>query len=191
MRGAVIVAAGLSSRMGTIKALLPMDGVTVIEKIINTLRLGGIQKIAVVIGYQGALISEVLKQEDILLVQNNDYINSQMFDSAKLGLVALKEECDTILFLPVDVPMFSVETVRRLVMETGHLAVPSYQEKQGHPVKIDSSLIDEIMEYNGNQGLRGALNNLSMKMSIVSVEDEGILFDMDTYEEYQFLLQLA
>ena len=87
--GAVVAAAGLSSRMGAFKPLLPFDGDTVIGRCIANLRGAGAEEIVVVTGHRGDELTAHLRSLGVTTVHNPDYACTQMFDSLKLGLRAL------------------------------------------------------------------------------------------------------
>lgn len=59
--GAVILAAGIASRMGDFKPLLPMGEESVIQNVVRVLREAGVQQIVVVTGYRKEVLEEHLK----------------------------------------------------------------------------------------------------------------------------------
>jgi CTP:molybdopterin cytidylyltransferase MocA len=191
--GAVIVAAGLSSRMGAFKPLLPLGNSTIIERIINTLMEGGVQDIAVVTGRDAALIEQALAQYTITFVHNKDYATTDMFHSASMGLSCMAEKVDCIFFTPVDVPLFSANTVRflsaRIQNSKEHIITPSYKGKSGHPIVMRSSVAKELISHKSANGLRGAMEAYCGPKSVIEVEDSGILYDADTPEDYTFLIR--
>ncbi|GHV28673.1 hypothetical protein AGMMS4952_12980 [Spirochaetia bacterium] len=82
--GAVITAAGLSSRMGDFKPLMPLGNKTMIGRIIHTLREGGVENILVVTGRNAARIEQTLADDNIIFIRNKDYEHTDMFYSASL-----------------------------------------------------------------------------------------------------------
>lgn len=113
-----------------------------------------------------------------------------MFESAKIGLTYLKDKCDRILFCPVDIPFFSDETVDKLLKQSGELVFPVCKDRIGHPICIDSSLLPQILDYQGDNGLKGALDSLAVKPVRVYVDDEGAITDADTEEDYDHLVEI-
>lgn len=67
---------------------------------------------------------------------------------------------------------------------------PICRNEIGHPIRIDSSLLPGILEYQGNHGLKGALDLLNVKPVKVYVEDEGAITDADTKEDYHHLVEI-
>ena len=89
----LIVAAGLSSRMGCFKPLLPLRGKTVIENTIDSMLLCGISPVVVVLGYRGREVEAVLHSRylagTVIPVYNRDFASTDMLASIQLGAAAL------------------------------------------------------------------------------------------------------
>lgn len=186
--GAVVAAAGLSSRMGDFKPLLPFDGVTVIERCVANLRAAGASALVVVTGHQAEELAARLR--DVTLVHNPLYAETQMFDSLRLGLRALPADCDTILLTPGDVPLVEPETVRALLDAKAGFACPVCAGRKGHPVALDGKYRDAVLRYAGDGGLRGAVTALGIPVTEVEVADEGMSRDLDTPADYREVLEM-
>lgn len=186
--GAVIVAAGMSSRMGEFKPMLNIGSISIAQRILANFQQAGIKKIVMVTGYNATALERHLAGKGVVFLRNEDYETTQMFDSAKIGLRYMKDKCDKVLFTPVDIPMFTASTVRALTECGAKLACPVCEGKTGHPILIDSSLIGEILADVGENGLKGALERCGSEMTEVPVEDPGTLKDADTPEDYAALL---
>jgi CTP:molybdopterin cytidylyltransferase MocA len=193
--GAVIVAAGLSSRMGTFKPLLPLGNSTFIEQVITTLREAGAEDIAVVTGRDAALIEQALSHYPVTFIHNKDYAVTDMFHSASLGLGFMADRVDCIFFTPVDVPLFGAATVRllaeRIQTSGDHIITPVHQGKNGHPLAIRSSAVPALIGTKNDKGLRGAIDAYQGPTSFMDMEDPGVIRDVDTPEDYQNLIRLA
>lgn len=187
--GAVLVAAGLSSRMGDFKPMLPFGDSTIALHVVNLLRQLGVEPVVVVTGYRAEELERHLFFTGVRFVRNERFENTGMFDSVKLGLRALAGECERVLMMPVDLPAILPETFRQVLRIDGEVVRTMYHGKGGHPVVIRSELADRICAYEGGQGLRGALRELGVGITNLEVEDEGIRRDVDTPEEYQRLLE--
>jgi molybdenum cofactor cytidylyltransferase len=97
--GAVVLAAGLSSRMGVQKLLLPWKGKTVIEMVVDTMILSRITEIVVVTGRDAEQIASTLKSKPVQIIYNPDFANGNMVTSLNTGLKALREKVDAILMV--------------------------------------------------------------------------------------------
>ena len=186
--GALIVAAGMSSRMGTFKPMLNIGTISVAQRIIATFKQAGVSKIVMVTGYNAVALERHLSGSGVIFLRNENYETTQMFDSAKIGLSYLHNKCDRVLFTPVDVPLFTSNTVKRMLKSNALLACPVCKGESGHPLLIDNTLISEILQDSGEQGLRGATKRCSAKMQEIPVEDCGTLYDADTPEDFEALV---
>ncbi|MCR5764152.1 MAG: nucleotidyltransferase family protein [Treponema sp.] len=182
--GAVIVAAGMSTRMKQFKQLMNVGSMTMAERVINNFLEAGITDIVMVTGYKSDELETRLKNYKVTFIRNDLYETTQMFDSAKLGLDFLKNCSDKVFFTPVDIPFFHAETVRLLMEAEGNLIFPSINMKKGHPILIGSPLIPTILAFTGEGGLKGALASCKEIPVYVNVTDEAILYDADTMEEF-------
>jgi molybdate transport repressor ModE-like protein len=188
--GALIVAAGMSKRMGEFKPMLSIGSISVAQRVVATLSQAGVSKIVMVTGYNATALERHLSGNGIIFLRNENYETTQMFDSAKIGLEYLKDKCDRILFTPVDIPLFTSATVKTLVDSGAELACPVCQGQQGHPLLIASRLVDSILADSGEGGLQGAISRCGSPMQKIEVEDAGILHDADTPEDYRALLNM-
>ena len=186
--GALIVAAGMSSRMGAFKPMLNIGTISVAQRVIATLNRAGVSKIVMVTGYNAVALERHLAGQGIVFLRNENYETTQMFDSVKIGLQYLEHKCDKVLFTPVDVPLFTAHTVKTILESGESLACPICRGEKGHPLLIDNRLIPEILADSGDQGLRGATARCSVPLSTVPVEDYGTLCDADTPEDFAALL---
>ncbi|MDO5538612.1 MAG: histidine phosphatase family protein [Eubacteriales bacterium] len=186
--GAVITAAGLSSRMSDFKPLLPYKDTTMVRFLVSLLRDAGAAPVVVVVGYRGNELRKHLEDMDVLLVENPQYAETEMFDSIKLGLQRLAGHCDRAAFVPVDVPDLSPALLQRVFHTEGSIVRPVYHGRPGHPVVMDAALIPEVCVYTGDRGFRGALESLGCGITEVEAENDGIYNDIDTIEDYQSLI---
>ena len=183
--GAVITAAGMSTRMGDFKQLMKLGPHSLIEHVVDIFEQTHISEIVVVIGYRADEIMDALTNHNVTFVYNEGYENTQMLTSVKLGLKAIQDKVDRVFFCPCDVAAFSVETVKRLADAEGLVLLPSYEGRTGHPICLASSLIPVILEYEGSEGLKGAINSIDITPVKIEVYDEGILKDADTMADYE------
>lgn len=205
--GALILAAGLSSRMGAFKPLMKIGEKTMIEWVMETFLAAGCEPIVIVTGRNGEELQSYIQScisskgewrkkcqteyKDIVqCIHNPHYATTQMLDSAKLGMAKLQNQCERFFFTPADIPLFTVNTLEKLRMTEGAIIKPVCQNKSGHPMLLSSKLIPEITAFSGNGGLKQALIETKQDAVYVEVEDEGILKDADTKEEFKKLVTL-
>lgn len=187
--GAVIVAAGMSSRMNDFKPMMKIGSITTIERVIATIKQAGTDLVVVITGFQSKILEKHLSKQNVICLYNENYETTEMFDSAKMGLQYLMNKCDQILFTPADIPLFSVHTVRMLMKSGELLAKPICKGKGGHPLLINTQLIPPILSYRGDGGLKNALLETKAELKRIEVKDKGILLDADTQEDFRELLK--
>lgn len=188
--GAVVVAAGMSSRMGDFKPMLSIGEISVAQRVVATLRQAGAERVVVVTGYNADELERHLSKSGAVFVRNEEYRTTEMFDSALIGLKYIRGKCDRILFTPVDVPLFTAATVRELLDSGAELACPVCGGQRGHPILMSPDVVDRLLRDSGEDGLKGALSRCGVPMTLVDVPDPGILHDADTPEDYRQLLEL-
>ena len=186
---ALIVAAGMSSRMGDFKPMLNIGSISIAQRVVATFQQSGVDKIVMVTGYNAVALERHLSGNGVIFLRNENYETTQMFDSVKIVLAYLADKCDRLLFTPVDIPLFTSSTVRALLASGTALASPVCGSEQGHPTLISAELIPLLLADSGEGGLRGALSRCGAEMRLVPVEDRGVLHDADTPEDYRALLK--
>ncbi|MDY3619515.1 DVU_1551 family NTP transferase [Agathobaculum sp.] len=189
MTGAVVLAAGLSSRMGAFKPLLPLGEGTLMESTVRRLIEGGAERVVVVTGSRARDVERALVGLPVRFAHNAAYEQTQMLDSAKIGLRALGD-CEATLVLPADIPMFHPETLDALQKAREHTGAdavrPGMGGAHGHPLLLSSKAAAAVLAYDGTGGLKGALRLL--RLETCAVDDPGCLLDADTKEDYERLL---
>lgn len=189
--GGLILAAGLSSRMGAFKPLLPIGGQSMLRRVAALMADAGAAPIIVVTGHHHALVEAHLADLNLLFVHNPDYARSQMFDSLCLGLRALEGRCRRVLFSPADVPLSSSATVQCLLDEHAFFVRPLYEGRPGHPVLLDARLFPLIFSYRGEGGLGGLVRTLPPRQVCeLELPDPGCVLDADRPEDYAALRRL-
>ncbi len=187
--GALITAAGMSSRMGEFKPMLHIGAISAAQRVISTLRQAGAEPVVVVTGNQAEKLEHHLSRAGAIFLRNENYAKTDMFRSVCIGLDYLCGRCDKLLFTPVDVPLFTAETARRLLKSKAEMACPLYNGTEGHPIMLKASAAKKLLAYTGDEGLRGALREAGLKKECIEAEDPGVLFDMDTPADYEKLLE--
>lgn len=187
---ALIAAAGMSSRMKSFKPMLPIGVQSIIERQISTLRAAGCAPIVVVTGNCAENLKRHLAGSGVEFVHNGRYRDTGMLDSIKIGLRYLTGRCDGVVFTPVDIPMFSTDTVTAILRGSSGMAVPVCKDRSGHPIYIRGSMFPDILAYDGPDGLRGFQASHRKKLVWVRVDDPAILLDADRPEDYMAILKL-
>jgi molybdenum cofactor cytidylyltransferase len=191
--GAVVLAAGSSSRMGKPKQLLPLAGTTVLEQTLQNLRAAHVDEIVLVLGSSAEIIERQLSTSSIKnlkILVNPDY-SQGMASSLSVGLSATASEIDAALIVLADQPFIQPETFNRIIDRYHHseaqIIIPAYRGFRGNPVLLDRSVFDEVMALKGDIGCRAIFGDHSDRIVKVEVDDIGVLLDIDNREDYERL----
>lgn len=187
--GAIITAAGQRKHNIPFEPLKELGNITIIKRLVLTLQRVGISPVVVITGEQAEEVERQLVNLNVVFLRNEQYEKTHMLESAKIGFEYLKEKVDRVIFTKVDVPLFTSDTVKRLLKAKGEIVSPVYQGKTGHPLSICATLIPEILEYNGCDGMKGFLQTKLDKRQWIEVEDEGILREVGEVEEREDWIQ--
>jgi CTP:molybdopterin cytidylyltransferase MocA len=189
--GGLVLAAGLSSRMGAFKPLMYIGGKTLIERTVESLFCGGAQVVTVVLGCRAGEIRKQLSRafptERVRFVLNPDYATTDMLTSIKKGVSALAP-CDAFFLLPGDMPAVAESTMAALTValarSDARIAMPTVDSRRKHPPLICASCSDDILSYDGECGLRGIWRSYEGRIAEVAVRDTGCLLDADKMEDF-------
>jgi molybdenum cofactor cytidylyltransferase len=187
---AIVLAAGFSSRMGVFKPLLAFGARTVLGHVVASLREAGVRRIHVVTGYQAEALAPELAALGIVPTHNAKFAGG-MFTSVKAGVASLPSTVQGFLLLPVDVPLVRPSTIARVLHAAAAadapIVHPVFRGERGHPPYVGRALFSEILESDGEGGLRAILARHGHEAREVAVFDRGCLLDMDCPEDYRRL----
>ena len=187
----LIAVAGQSSRMGAFKPLLPIHGKPMIAHTADVFLRAGVTDLYVVVGKYGEDVIRALSGYHAAFLWNHDYAQTEMFASVQLGLRAIRDtgKFDGAFLLPGDMPAVPSQVLRSLLgsLETSEndVVFPSDGTRRLHPPLIRSKLFDSLIDYSGEDGLRGAFRALNARIGYVVTSDAGCQIDVDTPEDYE------
>lgn len=190
---ALVLAGGLSSRMGSFKPLLPVGGRLVIDRVIDTLFQGGVTEIRVITGHRRQELTPLLEARGIPWVHNPDYAEG-MYTSIKAGVASLSGsgEGDAFLLLPVDCVMVHPGSIRLVIAryesEGASIVYPCFRGRRGHPPLLSLRLRETLLNAQPQGGLQSLLRNYDYQAVEVETGDPGVIQDMDTPEDYRAVL---
>lgn len=189
---AIILAAGLSTRMKEFKQLLPYRGKKVIIAIVEELLNANVAEVLVVVGHNADLVREELKKYDVKLIMNPDY-KQGMHTSVMAGAENVSDKADAFMIVLGDQPEISSRLVNGLIAfakqsEKG-IIIPSYLNKRGHPVLFRKQYLEHTKNLSPILGLKQIVNENPKDIDYFIAGEDTILFDIDTPEDYQQLLE--
>lgn len=183
--GGIIAAPGRK----TDKPLLQVGEISIIRRIVITYQQAGVFPIVVITGAETPEVRKQLYSCGVIYLPNEQSEQPELMESVRTGLRYLAGKCERVAFTPVNVPMFTPATVSSLIQTQGDLVVPSYHGRGGHPVLLSDRIIPQILEYDGPDGLRGAMNASGASRKWVDVPDRGVLTNVHNEDELRAQLQ--
>jgi len=182
---AILLAAGLSRRMGTCKQLLPFGDATVIARCLETLRLAGIDRIFVVVSPAGGAVAAEAGRFPVQVVVNHDP-EGDMASSVRAGRDALPEEVSSVVVALCDQPLAQPATVTRMIaLSRSHPAaiiIPCHAGRRGHPLLLPRKTLYEL---HPGMILRDVVRSDPKRIVEFPVDDQGTVLDLDTPEDYR------
>jgi molybdenum cofactor cytidylyltransferase len=195
--GAIVLAAGRSTRMGEAKQLLRLGENTMLGQTLKNVRGTGIDEIVLVLGSSAEDIRQQLPIsaiEGVKVVVNQAY-EQGMASSLREGLSALDPEINAALVVLADQPFVRSETLNRIIdhyrRTNAQIVIPVYKGFRGNPVLLDRSVFPEVMALDGDIGCRAIFGNHLEGIVKVEIEDVGILLDIDNKDDYERLRDLG
>lgn len=178
----IVPAAGAAERFGSAKLLADVGGAPLLERTIRALLDGGVERVVVVLGPEGAPIREGIPVlgDARVSVGVNEHPENGMFSSIQAGLRV--GEGDPILVLPGDMPYVDKATVASLLRsyrERATITSPKYQGKRGHPVVIPGKYREEILRAERSVTLHEVIKAHLAERVDMDVYDRGIVRDVD------------
>ncbi len=182
----IIPAAGLSRRQSLNKLIDNIDGKPVIQKTIETY-LANKGDIFLITGHESEKVIQSLDRELLhqITVLHNPHYHTGLSSSVKIGIHHAKATCDYYGFGLGDKPFIQPETVDylcgKIKKEKPLILIPTYKDNVGHPTFFSISLYEEFGKIHGDSGGREIIKAHQGEVYYCSVNDPGIILDMDLY----------
>jgi molybdenum cofactor cytidylyltransferase len=183
--GAVVLAAGLSSRMTSVNKLLMFLGDRpVIRHVVQTALDAGLDPVTVVSGHDREAVRAALVGLPVRIVGNDDY-EEGLASSIRVGVAAIAADVGAAVFLLGDMPLITPRHLRPLLAafapaEGYSICIPTYGTKRGNPVLWSAQHFPRLLELSGDQGARVLFRDLADQILEVDMPDDAVLVDIDT-----------
>lgn len=182
----VLLAAGLSSRFGSPKAVAQIHGKILLTRQIEMLSSAGIEQIIVVLGAHAEQIKPFIAADSKIKAVFNEHYPQGQTSSVKAGISEAPAGND-ILLLPVDFPFILPETVVQLTeyfnKNVPNILIPTYNQRKGHPPVFSHLLRDEILQLENSFGLNEIIRHHQNEVQLLPVQDKGVLATFNTPDE--------
>ena len=189
---AIILAAGKSQRMGQPKMVLPWEETTVLGQVIKVFSEAGIRNLFIVTGGDREKVEHEISRLNnnfpIEPVYNPDHEKSGMLSSILAGLNAIPKDVEAVLIGLGDQPQVEIATVKNILdffyQKRRGIIIPSYNHRRGHPILLDSAMVQELKTFNPEYTLRDFLNSHQGEISYIPA-GISVLHDLDTPQDYE------
>jgi molybdenum cofactor cytidylyltransferase len=191
MTGAVILAAGGSSRFGQPKQLLSFRGKTLVRTIIDAACEAGCWPVAVVVGSNGEKVHPELADANVVEVRNANWQRG-IGSSIRSGVQALIDhapDVTAILLLVCDQPAVNARVIEDLIAthETTkkEIVASSYADTVGVPALFDRSLFGRLLSLGDEAGAKSIILQNPKRVAQFALPEGAI--DIDTWEDWEKL----
>jgi len=185
----IVLAAGMSTRMGRPKQLLPLGGRPALAWIVDILA-ARLDQVVVVLGHRAEEIAAAVADCGVTLAMNENY-RQGMLSSVQCGLRAVVD-VDYLICLG-DQPQLAGSVVEQVLQASTTadrgMVIPTYEGKRGHPIYLRSKYRREVLDLSLDGGLNRLMQRHPDDVLEVAVAEDGILEDMDTPADYQHQLK--
>lgn len=195
---AVLLAAGISKRMGELKQLLPLptsnDGATepVVRVTAKAILAANPAELVVVTGHRSREVTAALADLPLTIRQNPRYAAGQM-TSVSAGLSALRASCTAVMICLADMVWVRPDDYRELAgifadLPRNTILVPHHRGKRGNPVTFAASRVPEVLSGTVNPGCRKLIADHPQDVVCHDFPHERYTTDLDTPDDYARLL---
>ena len=193
--GAVILAAGPSTRMGTPKQLLEFCGKTLLRRAAFVALEASCRPVVVVTGANAAASRESLRDLDVREIENQQW-QSGMSSSVRTGieeLITVNPAAKAAVMMLCDQPLVTSEIILGLIRahrETNCSIVASrYGNGYGVPALFGRTHFAELRELKGDQGAKAIITRHLHQAHLLPFPDGDI--DIDTPDDFERLESTA
>jgi molybdenum cofactor cytidylyltransferase len=194
MVSAVVLAAGLSTRMGQNKLLLNFKDKPLVARVVDTLLASKIDEVIVVLGHEIEKVRAELQGKPVRLVHNPDY-REGLSTSVRTGVGVVSPDADGIMICLADQPLLEPVDVNQIVAAFAdakkvnkNIVVPFFEGERGNPVILDASLRVAILGIAGDVGCKGVIKRYPEKVYALEMENDHVVRDVDDVKAYERLV---
>ena len=187
MIAAVVLAAGLSRRMGQAKLLMPVGGRAIVRYVVESVLAGGVDLVWVVTGPDVEPIEAALAGLEVQIAVNPAPEEGQA-SSLRAGIAALPASVDAVLIALGDQPSLAPSIIPALLAARRTspklIVAPRYRDGQGNPVLFKREIFPELLRLTGDQGARPIIQREPARVEWVDL-DLPMPPDVDTPDDYE------
>jgi molybdenum cofactor cytidylyltransferase len=190
---AILLGAGESKRMGENKLLLPWGKTTVFQHCLEAHLRSKAKEVIVVLSARTKRAVGEVKGNKVKVIVNPHY-KKGISTSIRKGIGAISRGSQGILIALSDQPLLKTRTIDALIhafeRKGGDIIAPSFLGRKGHPVIFHIKFKKDLLKLQGDTGARSILRKYPESVRMVRVRSEGILKDIDSWEDYRYELRV-
>jgi molybdenum cofactor cytidylyltransferase len=183
----IVLAAGLSRRMGQSKVLMKVGRRAIIRYVVESVLAGGVDAVWVVTGPDVEPIEAALAGLEVQLVVNPAPEEGQA-GSVRTGIAALPASVEAVLIALGDQPLMPPPIIPALLAARRTspklIVAPRYRDGQGNPVVFKREIFPELLRLTGDQGARPIIQKEPTRVEWVEL-DLPMPPDVDTPDDYE------
>jgi molybdenum cofactor cytidylyltransferase len=187
MIAGVVLAAGLSRRMGQAKLLMKVGRRAIIRYVVESVLAGGVDSVWVVTGPDVEPIEAALAGIEVQIAVNPAPEEGQA-GSVRSGIAALPASVDAVLIALGDQPLLAPAIIPALLAARRTspklIVAPRYRDGQGNPVVFKREIFPELLRLTGDQGARRIIQSEPTRVEWVEL-DLPMPPDVDTPDDYE------
>jgi molybdenum cofactor cytidylyltransferase len=182
----ILLAAGSSSRFGSNKLLhrLP-DGRPIAVAAAKNM-LAALPRTIAVVRPGAKRLAQLLRETGCTVVTSRN-ARSGMGASLASGVRASGDASGWVVAL-ADMPFIrpaSIRSVAAQLAQGAAIAAPFRAGSRGHPVGISRRFREDLLRLTGDQGARMLLQRHAEAITLIEIDDPGVLRDIDTPEDLE------
>lgn len=185
---AIILAAGESKRMGESKLLLKWREASIFEDTVDNYLASAVNEVNVILGNRATEMEKIIGDRSVTVAINPAYTKG-MSTSIVIGINVMSPRTQGIMLALADQPSITSQTIDKLIQvfqqRKKGIILPTYHGQRGNPVIFDIKYRNELLALQGDIGGREIVHRHYDDVQEVSVDNRGVLIDIDTPEDYK------
>lgn len=181
---AIVLAAGASTRFGSPKQLVRVDGRPLLHAAVSRAVAVAGHSVSVVLGAHAAELAPLLRHTPASIVINREW-SEGMASSIRAGVSKLPGSCTGVMLVLADQPAVTAEDLRRLASawrrQPAYIAAAQYGSTLGAPAVFPSSSFRDLAELRGDRGAQALFRRNPDRVVRVPMDSASI--DIDTPED--------
>ena len=200
MISSILLAAGESKRMkGENKLTKTIRGIPLINYTIKNILGSAVNEIIVVLGHEKESLETIIEKNKKIKLVFNENFKSGIASSIKVGLKNISNKADAFFICLGDMPDVNQNIYNKLIKARNsynkklkpifkrEIIIPSYEGQDGNPILFSKFMKKKFMDLKGDVGPKEIIELNKKKILNIPFDNEGILINFDTQENFENL----